>query len=172
MENRNLLTVILVAILVIYVFFFTYLMIAYVVPAVRRRRKQYEQMPNSFYSGFPASDINTIPSAPIMPVAPMQSGAGSSTAYQTDFFNQSLEYARNYLYSNNHLPGYKYGMAVDLGRLRRSSKRNISQAMKLMASDSMSARAIEQKLRAISEQEHIALWMVILHEAIKRVNAL
>lgn len=155
MENKTdrfLFTIIFLGLALLSVFSFTYLMVAYVAPAVRgRRRKNKIQNMNN-------QNKNTV----VQPSCELNSP-------QTQFFKDSVKKAEEVLMGNVYLDGYKYGSPVDLTKLNAETKNQIVVAMNFMMIDPIASRTMEDKFRLIVEQENVPLWFVILHEAIKKL---
>lgn len=151
MENKSILNIILVALLMIYVFFFTYLIVRYVIPKnkVNLRHKAEDELNESKVS--------------------------STNDSQTEFYKKSAEYAEKVLFGKVFDPQYGeknfYGnKLIDaINKINNSTKQSVIIAVKYFSIEPSQARDNEQSFRIISEHEKVPLWFVILRESMKKV---
>lgn len=152
MENKTILNIILIGLLVIYVFFFTYLIVRYVIPknkAEGESRKAEEQ--------------------------PKDSGLKITNNSQTEFYKKSVEHAEKVLFEKSFDPQYGeanfYGnKLIDaINKINNETKQSVILAIKYFSIEPAQARANEQLFRMMSEQEKVPLWFIILRTATKKV---
>lgn len=93
----------------------------------------------------------------------------------TNFFNESAEHAQKVLFKKIFIQKYGEdgyygnGLMDIVNKLNDETKKNIMIAIKYMAIEPSSARGNEKMLRAVSEQEKVPLWFIILRDATKKV---
>lgn len=166
--NRQTIIFVLVILAIIYVFFVTYL----IAKAIRNKSNKQIELIKAIaslnFNNYTNKEENLI-KKPIESYAPEISNSQINTNYQTDFFIQSAEHAKQVLNTKVILEQYKYGNWMDLTKLDDVTKASIIIAIQYMSIEPIQARANEQQYRTISEIERVPLWMVILHEAIKKV---
>lgn len=173
-SRSNIITILVIA-GVVYVFYLTYI----ITGIIKARQKRDADLIKAILSIKSTQLSNIVPrkySADIQKLAVGNSISETtvadnkiSTNYQTDFFIKSQAHAENVLNTKVILDKYKYGNFMDLTKLDNQTKAAIDIAIKYMSIEPVRARALEQQYRAISEQEKVPLWFVILHEAIKKV---
>lgn len=149
-ENKTILIIILVSILLLYVTGIVYLIVRYVVPTGKNNVEG-----NSSEAGHSTSLMDDIGCELKSP--------------QTEFFKKSARHAEKILMGNVFLDGYKYGGAVDLTKLDDNTKRSIIITMKYMMIDPIGSKNIEERFGIIRDQENVPMWFVILHQAINKL---
>lgn len=148
-ENKTILTIILVSVLVIYVLFFSYIMIRYVARSGSAEKKD---------------DADSSGSKNKLSLSP----------HQTDFYNKSVEHAEKVLFGKAFDPQYGeanyYGNKLMdiIGKINNETKQAIVLAIKYFSIEPNQARVNEQTFRMMASQEKVPLWFVILREATKK----
>lgn len=98
-----------------------------------------------------------------------------SSPWQTDFFNQSLEYAEKVLYGKEFIkeygqPGYYGNKLLDVNNmLNPETKKSVIIAIKSNCLEPGSCRKNERMMRLMAESEQVPLWFFILREGMKKV---
>lgn len=157
-ENKTITNIILISLLVLFLSGFIFIMVAYVVPAVRNRRKKGNHLS---VSGEQSSEIQASASC----------GINSS---QTDFYKKSVEHAEKVLFGKAFDPQYGetnfYGNKLidTINKINNETKQSVIVAIKYFSIEPAQARANEQLFRNMSQQEGVPLWFVILREAVKK----
>lgn len=160
MENKTFQNIILFSLLFIFASGFTFLMVAYVAPMVRsRRRKNGNQSSISGSQSIPITD-NRLPI--------------TCSSSNTDFYKKSVEHAENILFGKIVDPQYGeqnyYGNKLidTINKINIETKQSAIIAIQYFSIEPTQARANEQLFRAISQQEGVPLWFIILREAMKK----
>lgn len=152
MENRTILIVVLVAVLLLYTIFFAYILVRYVMPRQ-----------------------NAMPSISNDSVDTSRESVDFNSPYQTDFFKKSSEHATKVLFGKSFDPQYGesnyYGnKLIDVvNKLNDETKQSIIIAIKYFSIEPSQTRFNEQMFRSMSDQEKVPLWFVVLREAVKKV---
>ena len=154
-ENKTITNIILISLLVLYLSGFIFIMVAYVVPAVRGRRRKKEDGSQS------------------VPIANNQTPITCSSS-NTDFYKKSVEHAESILFGKIVDPQYGeqnyYGNKLidTINKINNETKQSVIIAIKYFSIEPSQARANEQLFRTMSQQEGVPLWFVILREAVKK----
>lgn len=89
---------------------------------------------------------------------------------QSDFFKKSVEYATDYVagkvqFNIASVPMSAQQVLTTVSILNDAVKQNIITAIKYVSVDVTTASDAEKKLRLMSEQERIPLWIVLIRDA-------
>lgn len=156
-ENKTITNIIFISLLVLYLSGFIFIMVAYVVPAVRGRRKK--ESANVGVSPVQATEIQT----PI-----------TCSSSNTDFYKKSVEHAEKLLFGKIVDPQYGeqnyYGnnLIDTINKLNNETKKSVTIAIQYFSIEPIQARANERLFVMMREQEGVPLWYIILREAVKK----
>lgn len=95
--------------------------------------------------------------------------------WQTDFYNQSIEYAEKILFGKEFIKeygqqGYYGNKLLDVtNMLNADTKKSVIIAIKSTCLEPGSCRENERITRLMAEQEGVPLWFFILREGMKKV---
>lgn len=98
-----------------------------------------------------------------------------NSPYQTNFFNDSAEHAKQVLFGKHFIqeygePQYYGNKLLDVvHKLNTPTKENIIIAIKSMCIEPGACRQNERLFRSMAEQEKVPIWFMILREAVKKV---
>lgn len=156
MENKTIQNIILISLLVLYLSGFVFIMVAYVVPSVRARRRRKEDGSQTTQTANSQTPI-------------------TFSSSNTDFYKKSVEYAEKILFVKIVDPQYGetnfYGNKLidTISKINNETKQSAIIAIQYFSIEPSQARVNEQLFRAMSQQEGVPLWFIILREAIKKV---
>ena len=153
-ENKTIITVILIGLFGIYLSAFTFIMVVYVAPAVRNRRKNSNRLS--------VSDNNQIKTSI------------TCSSSNTDFYKKSVQHAENILF--NKIVDAQYGeqnyygnnLIDTINKLNNETKKSVTLAMQYFSIEPIQARANERLFVMMREQEGVPLWFIILRESVKK----
>ena len=155
-ENKAITNIILISLLVLYLSGFIFIMVAYVVPAVRGRRKKKNQ---ASVIGEQANEIQTLITC---------------SSSNTDFYKKSVEHAEKLLFGKIVDPQYGeqnyYGnnLIDTINKLNNETKKSVTIAIQYFSIEPIQARANERLFVMMREQEGVPLWYIVLREAVKK----
>src|SRR4029079_886863 len=98
-----------------------------------------------------------------------------SSPWETEFFNQSVEYAKRVLFGKEFIKeygeqGYYGNKLLDVSNmLNAETKKSVIIAIKSTCLEPGSCRENERVMRLMAEQEGVPLWFFILREGMKKV---
>lgn len=146
-NNKTVLNIILISVLTIYVFFFSYLIVRYVIPKNSKKKKEKKK----------------------------EDRLNLQSPYQTDFFNESIKYAERVLFGKEFIPEYGQPdfyankLLDTVNKLNEDTKKSVIIAIKSNCLEPGACRNNERLYRNMAEQEQVPVWYMILREAIRKV---
>lgn len=146
-NNKTVLNIILISVFTIYVFFFTYLIVRYVLPKTSKKKKAKAK----------------------------EEKLNLQSPYQTEFFNESIKYAERVLFGKEFIQeygqsGFYANKLLDtVNKLNEDTKKSVIIAIKSNCLEPGACRNNERLYRNMAEQEQVPVWYIILREATRKV---